>query len=356
MCMIDIYLWNFVLYNKFGELCDFLQVRCVIGMFKRGFYYKYISWSLQSLSDYINRSDKKNLLDINIHSENFYADFLNILFGYHLINLNKINMNTEGIDLVDDSNKIVAQVSSTCTKEKIEKSLKKEILKKYSGYNFKFVAITGDAKNLRKKTFENPYGVIFLPECDIYDIGSLENEVLYMPTKRQESVYEFVKSELPNNIDEAKFNSNITTMINILYQEDLGTISDENEANAFEIEKKIEFNNLTSSKSTIDDMKVYNSMVDQKYAEFDSMGKNKSLSVLNYIRNCYIKLSRKNNSEDDVFDDIINVVIETVQNSKNYIEIPYEELLFCATILVVDAFIRCKIFKNPENYQYAITR
>ena len=52
---------------------------------------------------------------------------------------------------------------------------------------------------------------------------------------------------------------------------------------------------------------------------------------------------------------IIDNLIELIRNSKNYIEIPYDELDVCVSILVVDAFIRCKIFENPEGYNYVIT-
>ena len=49
-------------------------------------------------------------------------------------------------------------------------------------------------------------------------------------------------------------------------------------------------------------------------------------------------------------------ITEKVLNSKNYVEISAEELEFCVGIIVVDAFIRCKIFKNPEGYNYVTTR
>ena len=51
----------------------------------------------------------------------------------------------------------------------------------------------------------------------------------------------------------------------------------------------------------------------------------------------------------------IKSLINKALNSKNYIEIPYDELDVCVSILVVDAFIRCKIFENPEGYNYVIT-
>ena len=58
---------------------------------------------------------------------------------------------------------------------------------------------------------------------------------------------------------------------------------------------------------------------------------------------------------DELFFLIISSIIDVIKNSKNYIEIPYEELELCVSIIVVDAFIRCKIFKNPEGYRYVVT-
>lgn len=52
---------------------------------------------------------------------------------------------------------------------------------------------------------------------------------------------------------------------------------------------------------------------------------------------------------------MIDKIIERILNSANYQAIPYEELELCVYIIVVDAFIRCKIFRNPENYNYATT-
>ena len=64
---------------------------------------------------------------------------------------------------------------------------------------------------------------------------------------------------------------------------------------------------------------------------------------------------RETDNECEIFLLVINKVIEIVLNSNNYTEIPYEELEICVEIIVVDAFIRCKIFENPEGYSYAIT-
>lgn len=53
-----------------------------------------------------------HLLDINTVCEYFYKRLMNLLFGYNLTNINKVEMNAAGIDLIDQTAKIVIQISS----------------------------------------------------------------------------------------------------------------------------------------------------------------------------------------------------------------------------------------------------
>lgn len=322
----------------------------------RSNYFNYIEEKLDTLSYRIKIRGKINLLDLNIYSETFFADLVNHLFSYHLKNLNAVQQNTEGIDLIDDKIKIIAQVSSTCSKRKIESSLSKDILGKYKDYRFIFIAIAGDADKLRKDTFKNPHGVAFRPQTDIYDIKSLLNIVLNSPTDMQRVLYDFLRDELGNDIDIVKVDTNLALIINILSNEDLTVATTKPEVNSFEITKKIEFNNLQSAQPIIDDYMIYYSKVDEKYKEFDSQGSNRSISVLAEIRKQYFIQCSLHNDSFEIFLATINGVIEIVKGSKNYIEIPYDELDMCVSILVVDAFIRCRIFKNPEGYRHVVTR
>ena len=322
----------------------------------RSLYFNYIEERINFLSYRIERRGKINLLDLNIYSETFFADMINMLLGYELENANVIKQNVEGIDLIDHVNKVVAQVSATNTKQKIENSLKKEIIKKYKGYRFIFIPIVGEADALREKAFRNPYGIKFNPEEDIYDIKSILNIVMNMKIGKQQNFYTFIRDELGNDVDLVKVDTNLAAIINILSKENLVNVTDSPEINHFEINRKIEFNNLNNAKGTIDLYKIYYSKLDEKYIEFDKLGVNKSLSVFSVLSNQYIKLQNENKEDSDIFYSIINNVIEIIQKSKNYVEIPYEELEMCVSILVVDAFIRCKIFKNPEGYNYVVTR
>lgn len=322
----------------------------------RSIYFTYIEDKLNILSYRISVRGKINLLDLNIYSETFFAELMNHLLGCNLKNINAVSQNMEGIDLVDDQQKVVVQVSATCSKQKIEYSLGKKILKSYSGYRFKFIAISGMADKLRKEPFANPYSMVFSPTDDIYDIKSILNIVLNMGIKEQYALYEFIKDELGNAIDIAKVDSNLASIINILSEEDLTPPGGPPEINSFEIQRKIEFNELRLVQPIIDDYKVYYSRINEKYEEFDRQGANKSLSVLAAIRKEYIKLSIKIKDANELFLSIIDNLIDIIIKSRNYIEIPYDELEMCVSILVVDAFTRCKIFKNPEGYDYAVAR
>lgn len=323
---------------------------------KHSTYFNYIEEKLSALSYRIEVRGKINLLDLNIYSETFFAGLLNCLLGYKLKNINQIKQNTEGIDLVDEENKIVAQVSATCTKQKIEKSLEKKILKEdYPDYKFKFIAICGDADKLKKKIYKNPNKIDFIPSEDIYDIKTLFKIMLNQNMSQLIETYEFVKNELGGEVDVVKIDSNLASIINILAKEDLSVKIVSPEINPFEIEKKLIFNDLMPVQSLVDDYKIYYSKVAEKYKEFDKQGVNKSLSVLSTIRHSYIKLESKLTEPSDIFYAVIEDLVELIRNSKNYTEIPKDELELCVYILVVDAFIRCKIFKNPEGYNYVTT-
>lgn len=120
----------------------------------------------------------------------------------------------------------------------------------------------------------------------------------------------------------------------------------------FEIDRKITHNNLKSSKLIIEDYSIHHGRLDKIYSEFDKQGSNKSKTVLSTIRQEYAKLT-STLTDDQLFFAVIEKVQEKILNSANYQNIPFDELELCVNILVVDAFIRCKIFENPENYNHA---
>lgn len=317
-------------------------------------YFDYIEEKLNLLAMRINARGRLNILNLHVHSENFYLHFFNDLFGWKLENLNKSQQNVEAIDLIDQTNKFIIQISATNTKTKIESALSKDILKKYPSYHFKFISISKDATDLRKSTFSNPHNLAFVPKDDIYDTASILNDIISLNVVKQKQVYKFIKEELGNEIDVVKLDSNLASIINILSKEDWDNTGNPSQVNIFEIDRKITHNNLVNSKLIIDDYSMHYGRVDKIYTEFDALGLNKSNSVLGNIRKEYIKAKGILN-DDNLFFEVIQKVQEKIQSSANYIQTPIDELELCVNILVVDAFIRCKIFENPENYNYATT-
>lgn len=326
----------------------------VISM-NRNVYFDYIEQNLHILSNRIDTRSRLNLLDLNGHSENFYLHFFNLIYGYELRNLNHESKNVESIDLIDENKKILIQVSATSTKQKIDYSLSKDLLKEKSDYTFKFISISKDASNLRTKEYDNPHYINFTPKNDIHDITSILDDIRVKGIDDIRKIYVFIKKELGSDIDPVKLDSNLATIINILSKEQWDELDSTMDVNSFEIENKITFNDLKSKRYLIIEYSAYHPRVDKKYSEFDSRGVNKSISVLASIRRLYVDIKNKNDA-DTIFSLVIDGVKEKVLNSNNFQQIPIDELELCVDILVVDAFIRCKIFENPEGYCYATSR
>jgi len=320
----------------------------------RSKYFEYIDERIHTLAHRIQTKGKLNILNLHLHSENFYLHFFNLLYGYELINLNAYAQNVEAIDLIDHKNQIIFQVSATCTKQKIESTLSKDIFKNFKGYRFMFISISVDATDLRTKIFSNPHSVIFDPKNDIFDIKKILNHILTEKIQSQRELYEFIKAELGGEIDIVKLDSNLATIINILSLEKWDDAHFDDNSNSFEIERKIQFNELDEARGVIEEFCIYYKKVDEKYTEFDLLGANKSNSVLNSIKKEYRKLKKIDN-KDDIFFNTIENVKNKVLISSNLNNIPIDEIELCIDILVVDAFIRCKIFENPKNYKYATT-
>lgn len=318
----------------------------------RTMYYNYIDEKLHALALRIDTNGKLNMLHLHMHSESFYLYFLNLLYGYMLENLNKSLQNVEAIDLIDHKNMLIVQVSATSTKAKVESALEKEIIKKFPSYKFLFLSISKDASNLRKANFKNPHGISFSPVSGILDLRSILDEVFNKDIVVQKEVYQFVRNELGNEVDAVKLDSNLAMIINILAKEDWNGDAHGEPVHKFEIDRKILHNQLNKAKCLIEEYCLYHGKVDSKYSEFDSMGSNKSNSVLATIKREYLK-AKDTGSPDEVFFSVIEVLKDKVIESANYSQIPVDELELCIDILVVDAFIRCKIMESPEGYVYA---
>lgn len=320
---------------------------------KREHLFSYVEEKLSVLAFRIERRGKLNILDLHLHSENFYRDFFNLLFGWKLVNLNEVNQNVEAIDLIDRENKIIIQVSSTNTKQKIDNALKKPSMAEYVGWSFKFISIARSADNLKDITFNNKFGLLFNPREDIYDIDALLHKIWGLTTERLQIVADFIKSELGNDAFTATLESDLVKVILMLSKIDVSEFEGIRVDNDAQIQEKISYNSLSDSIGIIKEYNVCQTAVRRVYEAFDAEAMNKSHFVLQTIRSFYIK-EKTNKQGDELFYAVCNDVKTEIINHAASSELSYESIDICTDVLVVDAFIRCKIFENPKGYNYVI--
>lgn len=68
---------------------------------------------------------RSNLGSTNVVAETILCGLLNRMYDWNLVNANSISQNYPGVDLIDERNNIAVQVTSTCTKAKIQNTLEK---------------------------------------------------------------------------------------------------------------------------------------------------------------------------------------------------------------------------------------
>lgn len=199
---------------------------------------------------------------------------------------------------------------------------------------------------VKEADFENPVGVLINSKDDLYDIDGILSLIKGKKIEEQGQIDRFLRSELDVDLGTPNLDSNLLYVIRLLSKDDL-KFGEDGDVVPFEIESKIEYNGISASRLLIEDYALCHSRLNKIYSEFDEMGQNKSRSVLASIRKEYASLS-KLNDPDEIFFGIIDNLINVVRADLQYGMMGEEELVMYVQILVVDAFIRCRVFKNPN--------
>ena len=307
-----------------------------------------ITSRLAYLSSEVRLSGSMNLLDSNVLLEDVFKEILNITYGLKLQNANLIKQNIKAIDLIDCSSKTIIQVSSDNSKTKVQTSLDKIELPKYDGYTFKFVCISKGVSHLKKHHFNVPEGISFNAETDCYDDKRILRDVLAkdIDTIRKLALY-LEESILPATADERR-PSVITYVINRLADEPLAEIAVNPDTKSFDLEPKIDFNSLKKWRDIISEYTVFSLLVDKIYRAYDEQGVNKSFAVLSSLHDLYLNLASELTG-DALFDKLLESVYDIVNKDYECNEsLTREELQMNIKIVLVDAFVKCKIFKKPE--------
>ena len=315
----------------------------------RDIYVAKIKTLLNILKNEIKDSGKLNLLDINVHAEDFYRDLLNLVYSWQLQNMNQWNQNAAGGDLWYDDVKIVIQVSSTSTKDKIQSSIDKLSAEQFAGYRFKFLRIDGDVIKLRKELY-NTHDIVFEPSVDIIDISTLLKDIAHLDIDRLKKVCELCEKEIVP-LDTPKVTETDLAIVVKALATNVKDWSKDRRPIEFDVEKKIDFNHLEGRKRLINDYKLYIGKLNAVYGEFVDNGTDYSFIILQNLSDIYSRYFGQYES-NALFDKIVDEARELAMNSKSAEDIPVDRLNVCINVIVVDAFIRCRIFEDPEGYSY----
>ena len=129
----------------------------------------------------------------------------------------------------------------------------------------------------------------------------------------------------------------------------------EDSSESFSIENKISYNAIKRNKALIEEYKQYYGKLNIVYAEMERQGSFKKIRLLRHITNIYLKVKgvyvgnapdsmaiiRENadNIIDAIRDELFEIVIKTAS---------HEDAVFGVDIIMIDAFMRCKILEEPS--------
>lgn len=303
---------------------------------------------LAILSTEVRLRGTLNLFDINVISEHLYNDVLNIIYGWNLNNANYSSQNIKAIDLIDDDNRIVVQVSSDNSKKKVQNSLDKLDATRYNGYLFKFVNIIKKNDHLKKYAFNVPTGISFDAETDVYDMDRIVRDAQAKDANTITRLAEYLdKNIIPVSSQKIR-PSVITYVINCLSNIDLANAGLDHDTKPFDFLPKVNKNSLKRWEGIIDELSLYSLSVDKIYRQYDTEAVNRSTAVLYALHQMYLKLKCEYQG-DELFDQLLNAVYQIVDGDETCnTTLTKDELEMNISIVLVDAFLKCKIFEKPE--------
>lgn len=313
----------------------------------RDIYIASVTRKLCSLATELHINGGMNLLSGHVHSEYFFRDLLNAINSdLDLVNANDDIRDMEGFDLISTSHRIIIQVSADSSRQKINHSLTRKALKDYHGYRFMFVFIVGKKPKYQDAEFENIYGMNFDVRRDVWDISDLIRRITALDISRMQRVWLLVDKELGDTQEKLQSDSVMSTIVSRISNN--SEIKQElTETTQFDIHDKILFNHLEAMQDYITDYAMLTTRLSAIYAEFDKAGTTKTKAALMFIHNRYRVIKRTQTDPERIFELVSQSLVDFVTGKGVEPGISEEQILYAVEIIVVDAFMRCKIFEKP---------
>jgi len=150
--------------------------------------------------------------------------------------------------------------------------------------------------------------------------------------------------------------SMLRNTINAISKIDIDDPVNNQAVSAFNISDKISFNAVKRYAPLIQEYKVYHHKINSLYDELEEQGSLKKSKILQTVRSYYLKvkgayvdgekdsveLIRENS--DDIIEDVCKALTDKLESSGLF----EDDVIFGVDLVMVDAFMRCKILEEPK--------
>jgi hypothetical protein len=152
----------------------------------------------------------------------------------------------------------------------------------------------------------------------------------------------------------------LADVINKISAIDIDKVANEPVINSFSVEDKISYNDVVENAPIIQEYSGYQGKINALYSEFERSGNGRKTSLLRNVRNTYLEAKGKMLGNDQSLNNVklhADQLIEYVKRSlheqvdaslNNDSTLPYEDVEFAVSIVMVDGFMRCKILEEPN--------
>lgn len=324
---------------------------------------------MEEIAEYLKFKVFSNRVDADANDfgftnadESFFAELLNLTFNYSLSKTEKIKRNYPAIDLVDNHNKIIVQVTYSIDHEKLEKSMNHDVIKQYNGYKYIYF-YTGAADissfKMSQRKLVNSHNLNFTRNKNILAIEdilfALSNLTNTQRLKQIRDLFPEVQF-----LETHKISSQLAKVINILKSIKRtfeASANFEEEIMTYEIQQKIDYNNLVHYEDIVSKYASYCALLQDDDGLYKISYEEVNVTpreIYNKIKTYYTEAMINNNHDnkiprngDKIFISVFEAIKNDVRRSKEYDELEEELLDDCLYIILVDAFVACKWFVKP---------
>lgn len=251
--------------------------------------------------------------------EKVVKDILNIIHDdANYENLNEIKKNHEAIDLLEKNKKIMIQISVSCKKDKIQKSLqkfdeKKDLKDRFADYEYIFFCGNKTNKELsflKKEKYKIPEFIKFIPEKNIWTFSDLCDNWNQIEIDKALEVLNYLEKNIwnPEEVKVEKLHSDLVAVSEELSQNNLQKSEKKKfrKKQEFEIEEKINYNKLESLEQVFDKYKIYFSIYQETLDQFSENGKETAFNISQIINDKYLEISKTEKQNEKIFEKIFS--------------------------------------------------